>query len=150
MTTDSNQCEGDTDRQPHDYDIDKRFAHIRVDVLGQRYTDVIRVCEQFPDLPDGITVYVEHIDAVDLKQENSDESDCYPRASQQWVVYSIHSEGGTGRFLDIADSREEASDLGDKWWKAFHTGEKAEPAGYAGISWAPVADFAEWKEGDDD
>ena len=75
----SEQSTDGTERQPHEYDVDKRFAHIRVDVLGQRYTDVVRVCEQFPDLPDGITVYVDHIDAIDLKQENSDESNCYPR-----------------------------------------------------------------------
>lgn len=60
----------ESDRQPHDYDVDKRFAHIRVEVLGQEYTDVVRVCEQFPGLPDGITVYVEHVDAVDLKRKN--------------------------------------------------------------------------------
>ena len=64
----------------------------------------------------------------------------------QWVVYTMHHEGGTGRFLGVGNSREEAKEIGDKWWKAFHTGEKEEPAGYAGISWAPVADFDEWKE----
>lgn len=68
--------------------------------------------------------------------------------SPQWVVYSIHHEGGTGRFLGIADSQDEAQEIGNKWWKAFNSGEKAEPAGYAGISWAPVADFDAWMEGE--
>ena len=58
------------ERQPHDYDVDKRFAHIRVEVLGNEFTDVVRVCERFPHLPDGISVYVEHIDAVGLKQHD--------------------------------------------------------------------------------
>ena len=66
------------ERQPHDYDVDKRFAHIRVEVLGQEYTDVVRVCEKFPELPDGVSVYVEHVDAVDLKQEANRDTDCYP------------------------------------------------------------------------
>lgn len=52
-----------------DYDVDDRWAHIRVEVLGREYTDVVRVCEQFPDLPEGITVYVEHVDAIDLRRE---------------------------------------------------------------------------------
>jgi hypothetical protein len=55
--------------QSKDYDIDKRFAELRIDVLGQRFTDSVRVNEQLPELPDGITVYVEHIDAIDLKQQ---------------------------------------------------------------------------------
>ncbi len=68
----------------------------------------------------------------------------------QWVVYSIHHEGGMGRVLGVADSKEEAKHIGDVWWKAFNAGEKKEPAGYAGISWTPVADFTDWPSGDED
>ena len=64
-----------TDQQPHDYDVDERYAHIRVEVLGQTFTDVVRVCEQMPELPDGVTVYVEHVDAVDLKRDDSTGAD---------------------------------------------------------------------------
>lgn len=84
--------EDDTERQPHEYDVDKRFAHIRVDLLGQRYTDVVRVCEQFPELPDGITVYVEDIDAVDLRQTSDqplfDELDqaTFEAAVDEWGI----------------------------------------------------------------
>ena len=67
----------------------------------------------------------------------------------QWVVYSMHQEGGTGKFLGVADSQEEAKHIGNIWWKAFDSGEKKEPAGYAGISWAPVADYDEWVSGDE-
>lgn len=61
-----------------DYDVDKRFARLRVEVLGNEYTDVVRVREQFPGLPDGVTVYLEHADDVDLKQE-TEASAHYPR-----------------------------------------------------------------------
>lgn len=64
--------------------------------------------------------------------------------STQWVVYSMSHLGGTGRFLGVADSSEEAREIGDMWWKAFHSGAKEEPADYAGVSWSPVADFDEW------
>jgi len=55
-----------------------------------------------------------------------------------------------GRVLGVADSKEEAKHIGDVWWKAFNAGEKKEPAGYAGISWTPVADFTDWPSGDED
>lgn len=68
---------------------------------------------------------------------------------EQWVVYSLSHLGGAGSFLGVTESSDEAREIGDKWWKAFHTGEKEPPTDYAGISWAPVADFNEWKEPDD-
>lgn len=69
--------------------------------------------------------------------------------TEQWVVYSISSLGGVGRFLGVAESKREAREIGDKWWVAFHSGEKAEPDAYAGISWKPVADWDRWKKAEE-
>jgi hypothetical protein len=59
---------------------------------------------------------------------------------RQWVVYAM----GSMKFLAVCDSKSEAEEKGDKWWKAFDNGEKAKPKGYQGISWKPVADFEQW------
>jgi len=59
---------------------------------------------------------------------------------RKWVVYAM----GSMKFLAIADSRSEASDKADKWWKAFDSGEKAKPKEYQGISFKPVANFEQW------
>jgi hypothetical protein len=69
-------------------------------------------------------------------------------ADTQWVVYSIHDQGGMGRFLAVEETREDAKATGDKWWDAFDSGEKERPTGYAGISWKPVADFDNWESGE--
>ena len=70
----------------------------------------------------------------------------------KWVVYTIATSinDSMGRVLGVANSRQEAEDLGAKWWKAFRNGEKATPEDYAGISWQPTADFEQWKEPDND
>jgi len=65
----------------------------------------------------------------------------------EYIVYVMDDDTAkpTGQFLAVAESVEEADELMEKWWKAFHNGEKAEPRNYGGVSHAPIAEFDEWK-----
>lgn len=114
----SDRSSDGTERQPHDYDVDDRFAHIRVDVLGQEFRSVVRVCEQFPHLPDGVSVYVEHIDATDLKNQDKSDTDCYPSVRGKCPECGSHSlfvgKGGyvACSFIDCPDPSTPSDVLG--------------------------------------
>lgn len=68
-------------------------------------------------------------------------------AGSRWVVYALDDDGKPTHFLGVCDDAEEATETMDKWWKAFRTGEKAEPRDYGGVSKRPVATFEEWGDG---
>lgn len=61
--------------EERDHDVDDRAAHIRVTVDGDEYTDVVRECERFPNLPDDLNVYVSQIDAFDVDDGSIEEDD---------------------------------------------------------------------------
>ena len=65
----------------------------------------------------------------------------------EWVVYTLDADAAPGRFLAVAESWKDARAAANRWWKAFHTGAKVEPDDYCGVSWGPVADFEQWKDG---
>ena len=67
-----------------------------------------------------------------------------------YVVYTLDNDLKPAHFLEIVDSHDDLGDAMDKWWKAFHTGEKAEPKNYNGISHRPVAKFDRWADGEDE
>jgi hypothetical protein len=84
-----------------------------------------------------------------MTDNTSGESETLTHRQSQWVVYTMSESGRPGRFLEVAESKDEAEQLGNKWWKAFHEGKKAEPREYAGISWAPVSDYENWSAPED-
>ena len=62
------------------------------------------------------------------------------------VVYMIDEDGEPlPKFLAVCDDADERDEEMERWWKAFHNGEKATPENYGGISHAPVAEFDDWR-----
>lgn len=66
------------------------------------------------------------------------------------VVFAEDTEGCPTHMLDVVEGTDELEESMNKWWKAFHTGEKAEPRDYDGIGHRPVARYDQWKDGDRD
>jgi len=66
----------------------------------------------------------------------------------KYVVYTLDEDAKPGHFLEVCEGVGEVREAQNKWWKAFHNGEKETPKNYNGISMRPVADFDRWNEGD--
>lgn len=62
------------------------------------------------------------------------------------LVYMIDEDCKPDRFLEVVETMEERENAMEKWWTAFHNGEKMKPENYNGISHAPIANFEEWVE----
>lgn len=64
-----------------------------------------------------------------------------------YVVYTMDEKSHPDHFLAVAETQDEAREKMDTWWHAFMSGEKDEPPEYGGISFRPVASFADWPAG---